>query len=199
MSPIIIPGTPDSFIDTESPPKTKNGKEGYDSDDSVTLFYKAYSKHKPEIDESDSVARTALIHQELERLKYLRKQRKRKHQASPNKGFATPEKPSISFPLISTTLDGFYQRYPTVPQQNINRRAQPRSQVGPSLPKPRRLTITDARKSRVSKRASGAAGPTRERQLIWPGASFKPKHRPLSLTRIVRRGIWPRSTASRPG
>ncbi len=23
------------------------------------------------------------------------------------------------FPLISTTLDGFYQRYPTVPQQNI--------------------------------------------------------------------------------
>ncbi len=23
------------------------------------------------------------------------------------------------FPLISTTLDGFYQRYPTVPQQTI--------------------------------------------------------------------------------
>ncbi len=68
------------------------------------------------------------------------------------------------FPLISTTLDGFYQRYPTVPQQNI--RAQPRSQVGPSLPKPLPLALTDARKSRVSKRASGATGPTRERQLI---------------------------------
>jgi hypothetical protein len=94
LSPILIPGTPDSFIATESPPTNENEKEGYDSEDSVALFYQAYSKHKPKIDESnaDSVARTALINQEIERLKHLRKQKKRQQQARQNEGFATPEK-----------------------------------------------------------------------------------------------------------
>jgi hypothetical protein len=94
LSPILIPGTPDSFIATESPPKNENEKEGYESDDSVVLFYQAYSKHKPDIDESnaESVACTALIHQEIERLQNLRQQRKRQDQARKNEGFTTPEK-----------------------------------------------------------------------------------------------------------
>ncbi len=78
LSPIIIPGTPDSSLDTASPPKDEIGKEDYESDDSVALFYQAYHKYKPEIDESnaESAARTELINQEIERLTRLRKQSK---------------------------------------------------------------------------------------------------------------------------
>jgi hypothetical protein len=49
LSPIIKPGTADSSLETASPPKDEIGKEDYESDDSVALFYQAYYKYKPEI------------------------------------------------------------------------------------------------------------------------------------------------------
>jgi hypothetical protein len=41
------------------------------------------------------------------------------HGEDPYRYFEIVLEPIKGFPLISTTLDGFYQRYPTVPQQSI--------------------------------------------------------------------------------
>ncbi len=97
MSPIIVPGTPDSFIATESLSKDEKEAEEHDSDDSRNLLQNipAYrQQYTPDIDESnaESADRTELINREIALLKCLRKQCMHQKQASNNDGFTTPEK-----------------------------------------------------------------------------------------------------------
>ncbi len=71
--------------------KTTQELEGSDSDDSIELYYKAYDKFKPEIDESSSESRKRFenIVQEIERLK---EENKTKRQLIKNKdGYTTPD------------------------------------------------------------------------------------------------------------
>ena len=75
LSPILIPGTPDSIKAPDESSQTEVTKmkelDDSDSDDSIDLYYKAYDKYKPDIDESnaESRARMESIFQEIQRLK----------------------------------------------------------------------------------------------------------------------------------
>jgi hypothetical protein len=95
-SPIIVPGTPNSIPDTEATDNKDNIQttqelEDSDSDDSIEIYYKAYNKFKPEIDESSSESRERFenIAQEIDRLK---EEKKTTQQLIKNKeGYNTPE------------------------------------------------------------------------------------------------------------
>ncbi len=118
------------------------------------------------------------------------------------------------FPLISTTLDGFYQRYPTVPQQNITSLfgyLEPMvshliEQTG-SAPfsggaiTPKAPTPNPNRRKKVKGKQKGQWGSWANEGAAahLAGGVFQAQTPPTSLTRIVRRGIWPRSNASRLG
>ncbi len=97
LSPILIPGTPDctQAPDESSLPDVTEIKEleGIDSDDSIELYYKAYDKYKPNIDESHAESRERMesIFKKIQR---LRKEKTRTQQRVKDKnqdGYKTPE------------------------------------------------------------------------------------------------------------
>ena len=86
FSPITVPGTPENQISTQMPEAIEGNQE-----EDLDLYYKIYSKFKPEMGESnaESVARTDAIEAEYRLRKNLkkgnRKEKKRvnKHSLSP--------------------------------------------------------------------------------------------------------------------
>ena len=92
FSPIIIAGSPDLLPSDTDPPSLQNEQEepDIDSDEDIELYYKAYNKYRPEMDESnaESRERSNLIYQEHQRLK---KEKAKKVKESQKTGFHTPE------------------------------------------------------------------------------------------------------------
>ncbi len=92
FSPIIIAGSPDLLPSDADPPSLQNEQEEQDieSDKDIELYYKAYNKYRPEMDESnaESRERSNLIYQEHQRLK---KEKAKKVKESQKIGFHTPE------------------------------------------------------------------------------------------------------------
>ena len=92
FSPIIIAGSPDLLPSDTDPPSLQNEQEepDIDSDEDIELYYKAYNKYRPEMDESnaESRERSNLIYQEHQRLK---KEKAKKVKESQKIGFHTPE------------------------------------------------------------------------------------------------------------
>ncbi len=93
-SPIIVPGTPDSAeTEDQSSSSLPDSIEENTSNEDLEIFYKAFAKYRPEIDESnaDSAERSRLIDEEIARLQNLKEQLKQTKQEN-TEGYFTPEK-----------------------------------------------------------------------------------------------------------
>ncbi len=78
-SPIIVPGTPDSAETANQPSfRQPNSYEDNTSNEDLELFYKAFAKYRPELDESNtkSAERSRLIDKEVTSLQALKEQLK---------------------------------------------------------------------------------------------------------------------------
>jgi hypothetical protein len=97
LSPILIPGTPDSIQAPDASSQTEltamKELDNSDSEDSIDLYYKAYDKYKPDIDESnaESRARMESIFKEIQRLKTEKKRKQTRIKDKHQDGYTTPE------------------------------------------------------------------------------------------------------------
>jgi hypothetical protein len=93
-SPIIVPGTPDSAeTEDQSSSSLPDSTKENTSNEDLEIFYKAFAKYRPDIDESnaDSAERSRLIDEEIARLQNLKEQLKQTKQENTGE-YLTPEK-----------------------------------------------------------------------------------------------------------
>jgi hypothetical protein len=120
-----------------------------------------------------------------------------------------------SLPLISTTMVGYYAQQPLVAQQNISTLfayLTPQcthliEQTGTApfsggaltpAPKGPSSNLNHRKRQQKDKNQPKVTGRLPRHQVISQELDFKPKHRPLSLARIVRRSMWLKSSNCGP-
>ncbi len=96
LSPILIPGTPDFIQAPDESSQTDvtaiKELEDSDSNDSIDLYYKAYDKYKPAIDESNAESRIRMENiKEIQRLKTENKIKQQRVTDKHQDGYTTPE------------------------------------------------------------------------------------------------------------